>query len=377
MSHVAARWGRPGAPAFATVATLCALLLTGTGTGTGAQPSALADGRPAPADHRDRVSARVDALYEKAQRATARYERVRARTDAQRATAARLRASVVRAQVRMRFLRHQTGIIARGQYRDGGWTPGVRLLTTTSPEALLERLSSQRRGDRALSMLLRSTRLTQRRLTRDRARAQATLRALETSVRHQRAVQAAVERRLARAERELRRTVRERGSGTGLLMSTSGGCPYGELSGGEGEPDRAGGRGERWVAPVDAYELSAGFASSGSRWSQLHTGQDFAVPTGTPVRAVGPGTVVSTGCGDAFGNQIVLRHEDGYYTQYAHLSLLQVRDGDRVRAGQRIGLSGNTGNSTGPHLHFEVRVTPRMGSGIDPLPWLRGHGATV
>ena len=131
------------------------------------------------------------------------------------------------------------------------------------------------------------------------------------------------------------------------------------------------------VTPVANYVLSAGFASSGKHWARSHTGQDFAVPTGTPVRAAGKGTVVSTSCGGAFGNQIVIRHPDGYYTQYAHLSRIHVRRGEEVAAGQVIGLSGSTGNSTGPHLHFEVRVTPGMGSGVDPVRWLRDRGVRV
>jgi murein DD-endopeptidase MepM/ murein hydrolase activator NlpD len=89
------------------------------------------------------------------------------------------------------------------------------------------------------------------------------------------------------------------------------------------------------------------------------------------VYAVGPGTVRATTCGDGFGNQIVIRHRDGYFTQYAHLSRIYVRRGQRVAAGQRIGRSGATGNVTGPHLHFEVRITPYMGSDVSPLRWLR------
>lgn len=131
------------------------------------------------------------------------------------------------------------------------------------------------------------------------------------------------------------------------------------------------------MKPVSPATLSAGFGSGGHLWAHTHTGQDFAVPTGTPVRAVGAGTVVFTGCGDGFGNQVVLRHADGYYTQYAHLSRIGVKVGSRLDAGEVLGLSGATGNVSGPHLHFEVRITPQFGSGIDPLPWLRGRGVGV
>jgi murein DD-endopeptidase MepM/ murein hydrolase activator NlpD len=132
-----------------------------------------------------------------------------------------------------------------------------------------------------------------------------------------------------------------------------------------------------WTAPTRGYWLSAGYADKGTRWAHRHTGQDFAVPTGTPVYAVGPGTVRVTTCGDGFGHQVLVRHDDGYFTQYAHLSRIDVRKGERVTAGQRLGLSGATGNVTGPHLHFEVRITPYMGSAVPPLPWLRRKAVEV
>ncbi|MER5434647.1 M23 family metallopeptidase [Streptomyces sp. NPDC002588] len=132
-----------------------------------------------------------------------------------------------------------------------------------------------------------------------------------------------------------------------------------------------------WTAPTRGYWLSAGYAARGTRWARRHTGQDFAVGTGTPVYAVGPGSVYATTCGDGFGNQVVIRHPDGYFTQYAHLSRIDVRKDDRVSPGTRIGLAGATGNVTGPHLHFEVRITPYLGSSVSPLPWLRRKNVDV
>ncbi|MFF1444438.1 M23 family metallopeptidase [Streptomyces sp. NPDC058295] len=148
-------------------------------------------------------------------------------------------------------------------------------------------------------------------------------------------------------------------------------CPFGDRS---RPPER---RAQAWTAPTRRYWLSAGYAAKGSRWAHRHTGQDFAVDSGTPVYAVGSGTVRATTCGDGFGNQVVIRHRDGYFTQYAHLSRIDVRKGGRVTAGQRIGLSGATGNVTGPHLHFEVRITPYVGSAVPPLPWLRRKDVQV
>jgi len=95
------------------------------------------------------------------------------------------------------------------------------------------------------------------------------------------------------------------------------------------------------------------------------------------VHAVGLGTVVETGWGGAYGNQIVVRMNDGTYTQYGHLSSVFVSVGQTVTPGQVIGLSGATGNVTGPHLHFEARTTPEYGSDIDPVAYLRAHGVDV
>lgn len=120
------------------------------------------------------------------------------------------------------------------------------------------------------------------------------------------------------------------------------------------------------------------YRMSGSMWSSgYHTGVDFVVPTGTSLKAVGAGTVVSAGWGGAYGNQVVIKLSDGYYAQYAHLSSLSVSAGQTVSAGQQIGLSGATGNVTGPHLHFEIRTTPNYGSDVDPVAYLRSHGVSV
>jgi murein DD-endopeptidase MepM/ murein hydrolase activator NlpD len=133
-----------------------------------------------------------------------------------------------------------------------------------------------------------------------------------------------------------------------------------------------------FVAPIAHSYVSTGYMSSSSLWSSgSHTGIDFHAASGTPVHAVGSGTVVSTGWGGAYGNQIVIRMADGMYTQYGHLSSIGVGVGQQVVPGQQIGLSGATGNVTGPHLHFEARTTPEYGSDVDPIAYLRKHGVAV
>ncbi|MER7722723.1 transglycosylase family protein [Streptomyces sp. NPDC096323] len=130
------------------------------------------------------------------------------------------------------------------------------------------------------------------------------------------------------------------------------------------------------TAPV-AAGIGTPYHQAGSWSSGYHTGVDFPVPTGTSVKAVRSGTVVSAGWGGAYGYQIVIRHGDGKYSQYAHLSSLLVRSGQHVGGGQRIARSGSTGNVTGPHLHFEIRTGPDYGSDVDPLAYLRAGGVRV
>ncbi|MBA0053830.1 M23 family metallopeptidase [Streptomyces sp. AJS327] len=138
-----------------------------------------------------------------------------------------------------------------------------------------------------------------------------------------------------------------------------------------------------WVSPISGdYELTASFGNSGDRWQSGHSGQDFGVPTGTPVKSVHKGTVVKAGGngggdGAAYGNAVVVKHNNGTYSQYAHLDSVKVSAGEQVKTGQEIGKSGNSGNSSGPHLHFELRTTPDYGSGKDPVPQLKDLGVKL
>lgn len=133
-----------------------------------------------------------------------------------------------------------------------------------------------------------------------------------------------------------------------------------------------------YTAPLDHVTLGTPYHQSGSMWSKgYHTGVDFIASTGTKVKSIASGTVVSAGWGGSYGNQVVIKHADGKYSQYAHMSSLSVSAGQTVSEGQQLGLSGATGNVTGPHLHFEVRTTASFGSDVDPLAYLRAHGVSV
>ncbi|MFJ6770443.1 M23 family metallopeptidase, partial [Kitasatospora sp. NPDC091257] len=132
-----------------------------------------------------------------------------------------------------------------------------------------------------------------------------------------------------------------------------------------------------WSAPVPNAPTSNPYGKPNRSYAAgYHTGVDFAVAPGTPLLAVGDATVVSAGWDGAYGKEVVLRLADGHFAQYAHMSSVAVSAGGRVSAGERIGMSGSTGNSTGPHLHFEIRTSNRYGAVVNPIAYLAGHGVT-
>jgi hypothetical protein len=110
-------------------------------------------------------------------------------------------------------------------------------------------------------------------------------------------------------------------------------------------------------------------------YSHFHTGIDFSTPSGTPVVAAGSGTVVAAGWSqDGFGNKVIIDHGNGLRTLYGHLKQVNVMVGKSIQAGQQLGLSGSTGESTGPHLHFGVE---KNGVWVDPSPYLSGASSVA
>ncbi|MGN0438587.1 MAG: peptidoglycan DD-metalloendopeptidase family protein [Lachnospiraceae bacterium] len=122
-----------------------------------------------------------------------------------------------------------------------------------------------------------------------------------------------------------------------------------------------------YMYPVTNWNVTSTF---GQRWGRLHAGIDVGIPTGTTVRASRSGRVVTAGWVGGYGNCVMIDHGDGVQTRYGHLSQVLVSVGQYVDQGQQIALSGNTGRSTGPHLHFEMRVN---GEATNPAPYLEGR----
>ncbi len=125
-----------------------------------------------------------------------------------------------------------------------------------------------------------------------------------------------------------------------------------------------------YIKPISGGRLSSGFGARSAPTkgaSTNHKGVDWAVPIGTTVAASNAGTVVHAGWASGYGYAVYINHADGRQTRYGHLSKVLVKAGQTVSQGERIALSGNTGRSTGPHLHFEIRIN---GSAVNPLKYL-------
>ena len=115
----------------------------------------------------------------------------------------------------------------------------------------------------------------------------------------------------------------------------------------------------------------------GARWGTMHYGVDIAAPIGTPIYAPEPGVVLQAGPASGFGLAVYVQHGDGSITLYGHVNSFDVSAGQVVSAGQRIAEVGNRGQSTGPHLHFEVHQGGLYASRVDPVPWLAAHGVAL
>lgn len=144
------------------------------------------------------------------------------------------------------------------------------------------------------------------------------------------------------------------GTGAGKALAT---IPQAYSGGGTGG----------FSAPVNGT-VTSGF---GPRGSGFHKGIDLAVPDGTPVHAARAGKVVTAGSQSGYGLVVIIDHGSGYVTKYAHLSRIDVHVGDDVSGGATLGLSGHTGDATGPHVHFEIL---KNGTAVDPAPYISTGG---
>ncbi|MGW1072369.1 peptidoglycan DD-metalloendopeptidase family protein [Streptomyces sp. NPDC002537] len=355
---------RAGDCALCVLCALCAVVCPPLGSGPSVAVRA--------PDRAARVTSDVFRLTEEAVRVKRRYERALRAAKEHKARADELGRLLRGRKVVSAALRDDAGAAARAQYRTGGFTVGEGTEDVEDPVELLELQEPAVRRRAALGRLLDEDGRTGRRLAGEERALKAARPALEKDRARLKEAQHSVTKRLAAARDRLNALSQEAvGSGHCEPVDEE------EPETGRAVVRRAVEEHGEWIRPVESYELTAGFGGTGANWANGHTGQDFAVPIGTPVRSVGEGTVVSVGCGGAYGISLVIQHEGGWYSQYAHLSALLVAPGQQVGTGQCVGLSGTTGNSTGPHLHFEIRTTPEYGSAVDPVEWLNARGVRL
>ncbi|WBB74541.1 M23 family metallopeptidase [Micromonospora sp. WMMD1128] len=126
-----------------------------------------------------------------------------------------------------------------------------------------------------------------------------------------------------------------------------------------------------YLLPLHGYDFKSPY---GVRWGKLHTGVDLVAPEGTPYQAIHSGTVTKAGWFGGYGYAVIVRHADGTEAIYGHSSAVTVKEGQQVKAGDQLGLVGNTGHSYGSHLHLEVHVN---GQPLDPVPWLQERGVDI
>jgi murein DD-endopeptidase MepM/ murein hydrolase activator NlpD len=155
-----------------------------------------------------------------------------------------------------------------------------------------------------------------------------------------------------------------------LVVGVLAALAYHHTSNTDTDPNHSSPGAGRYVKPVDG-RLTSGY---GPRWGTTHGGIDIAAPQGTPIRAVTDATVIEAGPATGFGLWMRLQHPDGTVTVYGHMHTINRRRGTHVAAGEQIATVGRRGQSTGPHLHFEVWPRGERSARIDPQPWLAQHG---
>ncbi|PRX48323.1 murein DD-endopeptidase MepM/ murein hydrolase activator NlpD [Prauserella shujinwangii] len=310
---------------------------------------------------------RLAATYQRFTAAERRHHTMTRRAEAAREAARRAGEQARAAAARVQRVRQEVDEFAAASYRQGSVVGSViSYLGSDSPTDFLARASMLNAlGGRQLDVLQDMRRAVDRKAALDRA-ARAALGRADADRR------AAGEARSA-AERAYRAAVRQRDAArreTDELLARKR-----ELQ----APRQAEAAGAPAPAPVSASGVvrptTGRFTSGyGPRGGTIHYGIDIANSIGTPIVSAMAGEVISSGPASGFGLWVRVRHDNGLITVYGHINESLVSVGQRVSAGQRIATMGNRGQSTGPHLHFEVH---QGGHKIDPLVWLRSNGVAI
>jgi murein DD-endopeptidase MepM/ murein hydrolase activator NlpD len=293
-----------------------------------------------------------------------RQQQAAERTEAARTAAKKARTEAESARNAVRQSQRELDEFAAASYQQG-MAVGViaSFVKSRSPVELLGRASF-------LNTLTDSQLDVLHRLQQDRARTAEAEKAANTALRKAEAAKAAADHARTEAEQRYNRAVAEQDAAQErvdeLAARDNRSKQQTAAANGGSNPAPAAGV----VAPAEGRLTS----TYGSRNGGTHYGIDIANDIGTPIVSVMDGEVISSGPASGFGMWVRVRHDDGLITVYGHINESTVSVGQQVSAGEQIATLGNRGQSTGPHLHFEVL---QGGSKINPLPWLRDHGVSL
>ncbi len=338
------------------------------------------------------VSAEVAAAEEQLQRMTVEAEAAadaalvaRADLAAAETAAAEAAAWLAFAQAAVAEAQQEVADVGREAYMSAGDVYGgaAVLLGSESPEELLQRAATMEvLGDQRADVLQEHEDV-ELDVARAEAAARATVAERDQARRTAEETAAAVEQQRATAQAEFDAVSARRAELDARLYTAQL-----QLLRLQGVADAEAAYAAQITAAVqpDTRSLAAGAAAPttgrvtscyGTRWGAMHQGVDIAAPIGTPVYAPVGGVVLQAGPASGFGLAVYVQHPDGSITLYGHVNQFFVSAGDVVSAGERIAEVGNRGQSTGPHLHFEVHQGGLYASRVNPVPWLSAIGISL
>ncbi|SFK56493.1 peptidoglycan DD-metalloendopeptidase family protein [Geodermatophilus ruber] len=395
------RPGRLSAPRRTLVAAVAA-----AGLLAGAPAAAAAPGTPAApasaASEQQRLAAEVTRIQDLVKKAEEQLQRMtveaeaaadaalvaRAELATAQAEAERTAAELATAQADVARAEKDIAALGREVYMGGdeGYGDIELLLDARSPTQLLERAATMEViGDHRAERLSAFLSVEQRVEEADRAARDAVVR-LDESARAADEAEAAANAHLAAAQAEFDARAAEkadleeqlRQAGERMLAAQG-------VADAQAAWQRQAQQAEQAERPAvatlqgSAGKLADGRVSScyGPRWGTMHSGVDIAAPIGTPIHVPADGVVLQSGPASGFGLAVAVQHADGQITLYGHVNQSFVGAGDVVTAGQQIAEVGNRGQSTGPHLHFEVHQGGLYKNRVNPVPWLTEHGISL
>jgi murein DD-endopeptidase MepM/ murein hydrolase activator NlpD len=371
------------------VAAAVAGLLAGTSAAVAAPSSAISEQAELAAEVA-RIEEQVKAAEEQLQRMTIEAEAAadaalvaRAELATAQAEADATAAELAEAQSAVVGAEEDIADLGREAYMGGDDRYGdiELLLDADSPTELLQQAATmQVIGDHQAERLRAFLAVEQRVEEADRA-AKAAVARLDELARAANEAEAAANAHLAEAQAEFDARSAEKAALDEQLRQAAE-----RLLAAQGVPDPAAAVAERQVETqtLAAAQGSSGMPTAGRvtscygpRWGTMHQGVDIAAPIGTPIYVPEGGVVLQAGPASGFGQAVYVQHADGQITLYGHVNQFFVSAGQVVTAGQQIAEVGNKGQSTGPHLHFEVHQGGLYKSRVNPVPWLSAHGISL